>query len=101
VRVLGTLFFFLFQAFGSLVAGLDLGKMAWVEPHIFRFQVLAVAIGSAVYFHLWMKPGKRTMSVFLTLSTVLLFIGMWLGCSYERYYQTIEIMAHPFESMGF
>ncbi len=78
-----------------------LGKMAWIEPKPWRFEMLGVALVNAILFFFEMKPSNPMLWVFLTLSAVLLFIGMWLGCSYERYYQTIEIMAHPFESMGF
>ncbi len=100
VRIFGTFYFFFIQTLGSLVAGLNLGKMAWVEPHLWRFIILAVVVANAILFYFWMKPSTRTLFVFLALSAALLPVGLWFGCSYERYYLTIEIMTHPFESMG-
>jgi len=101
VKILGTLICFFYQVWGSLLAGLNLGKMAWVEPHLWRFIILAVVIANAFFFYFWIKPSRRTMSVFLAISAILLPIGLWCGCSYGRYYQTIGIMTHPLASIGF
>jgi hypothetical protein len=101
VRELKLYYFFFLQGGSSLIAGLDLGKMAWVEPHIWRFTMLVVAIVNASLFYFEIKPSIHLLWMFLALSAALLTYGVWCGCSYDRYYQTIEIMAHPLASIGF